>query len=556
MKLNILTTALAAAALIAQPAQAQSAVDEKQELAQLRATTLALIEALVGQGLLSRERADTIVRQAQQAGAQAAAPAVAGGTPAPKVVRVPYVPETVRQQLREEIKTEVLAQARSERWGEPGALPEWLGRISIEGDVRVRSQTEMLDDGNVPAHVFRSQTESPAWAPDLSNTTQNRDRLTLRARLGVNALLTEQVSAGLRLSTGTTSGPTSSSQTLGTSFNKASLVLDRAWLRWNAALGWRPLSLEAGRMANPFYSTDLAWADDLSFDGAALKLNHETAGRQRYFATAGAFPLEELSQSGRDKWLLGAQLGAELPLAEGVSAKLGLAAYEFRHVAGVRENEPPPTGPLAGTKPYQSSQYPSSLRLKGNTLINLNDPTSAAAPTWGLASRFRPVNLTGSVSFSQLAPVLVDLSLDWIKNTGFDLADIRARAQAGTALDNLREMTTAWQGRIGLGRRALERRGDWQAYMAYRKVERDAWIDGFTDTTWHLGGTNYKGWSLGGSYALDKRFALGLRWTSTRNLDDGLRFLAVPGDPSSLSGTLSSAPMRIDVFQLDLSGRF
>lgn len=555
MKLNLLTTTLAAAALIALPAQAQSTVDEKQELAQLRATTLALIEALVGQGLLSRERADAIVRQAQQAGAQASAPAVAG-TPAPKVVRVPYVPETVRQQIREEIKTEVLAQARSERWGEPGALPEWLGRVSIEGDLRVRSQTEMFDDGNVPASVFRSQTESPAWAPDLATTQRNRERLTLRARLGVNAQLSDQVTTGLRLSTGTTSGPTSSSQTLGTQFNKASLVLDRAWLRWRPPVGMQGLSAEFGRMANPFYSSDLSWADDLSFDGAALKLSHETDSRRQFFATAGVFPLEELSLSGRDKWLLGAQLGAELPLAEGIRAKLGLAAYEFRHVAGERETEPPPAGPLAGTLPYFSSQYPSTLRLKGNTLINLNDPSSTAAPTWGLASRFRPVNLTGSLSFSQLAPVMVDLSLDWIKNTGFDLADIRARAKAGTAMDGLREMTTAWQGRIGLGHRSLARRGDWQAHMAYRKVERDAWIDGFTDTTWHLGGTNYKGWSLGGNYALDKRFALGLRWTSTRNLDDGVRFLAVPGDPSSLSGTLSSAPLRIDVFQLDLSGRF
>jgi len=91
---------------------------------------------------------------------------------------------------------------------------------------------------------------------------------------------------------------------------------------------------------------------------------------------------------------------------------------------------------------------------------------------------------------------------------------------------------------------------------AYRLVQRDAWIDGFTDTTWHLGGTNYKGWSLGGSIGLDRNFWLSGRWTSTRNLDDGVRFLAVPGDASSLSGNLSSAPLRIEVFQLDLNARF
>ena len=98
--------------------------------------------------------------------------------------------------------------------------------------------------------------------------------------------------------------------------------------------------------------------------------------------------------------------------------------------------------------------------------------------------------------------------------------------------------------------------GEWQVSAALRKFERDAWIDGFTDTSWHLGGTNYKGWSLGGSYALDLRFWMSARWTSTRNLDDGVRYLAVPGDAASLSGNLSSAPLRIDVFQLDLHARF
>ena len=110
--------------------------------------------------------------------------------------------------------------------------------------------------------------------------------------------------------------------------------------------------------------------------------------------------------------------------------------------------------------------------------------------------------------------------------------------------------------RVQAGTPKLARRGDWQAFATLRQVERDAWVDGFTDTTWHLGGTNYKGWSIGGNYGLDRNFWLGARWTSTRNLDDGVRFLAVPGDPTSLSGNLSSAPLRIDVFQLDLNVRF
>jgi hypothetical protein len=49
---------------------------------------------------------------------------------------------------------------------------------------------------------------------------------------------------------------------------------------------------------------------------------------------------------------------------------------------------------------------------------------------------------------------------------------------------------------------------------------------------------------------------VGLRWTSTRNLDDGRRFLSISGDPTSLTGNVSSAPLKIDVIQLEVNARF
>lgn len=540
------------ASLLASPALAQNT--DKEELARLRATTQALIDALVAQGLLTRDKAEAILKRAR-ATAATPAPQPQADAAAPKVLRIPYVPETVRQQMREEIKAEVLAQARTERWGQPDALPEWMGRIKIAGDLRVRGQSEFLDKDNVPAEAYRAQSASPAWSPDLANTNTDRQRLTLRGRLEIEARLGEQVLAGLRLATGSTgSSATSTSQTLGNDFNRYTLGLDRAYIRWQPDVLGKGLSADFGRMPNPFYSTDLAWPDDLAFDGVAARLSHAFTPQRSLFAAAGVFPLEELNLSTRDKWLLGAQIGGEIDLARGVQFKLGLAAYDFRHMAGQRESAPAPSGPRSGTTNYFASQYASGLRLKGNTLINLNDPTSTAAPTWGLASKFRPVNLTLGLRLDGVLPVPVDFTLDLIHNTGFDLKDIEARA--GVPLADLREKTNAAQARIQAGTTQLARRGDWQAFAAWRLVQRDAWVDGFTDTTWHLGGTNYKGWSLGSNVGLDKNFWLGARWTSTRNLDDGVRFLAVPGDPASLSGNLSSAPLKIDVFQLDLNARF
>ncbi|MEJ6005709.1 putative porin [Paucibacter sp. AS339] len=582
--LTLSTVALAAAmgcSLPARAQQGQASADEKQELATLRATTQALIEALVSQGLITRERAEAIVKQARQSAAApsstepqwgtplaAGAAGAAAGAAASKVVRVPYVPESARQQMREEIKADVLAQARSERWGEPGAMPEWLSRVKIGGDLRVRAQSDKFDQGNLHASYYNNQTGTPAWAPDLKNTTQDRERMTLRARLDIDAKLSDQVQAGLRLSSGGLTGPASTSQTLGSSngsgnnaggFNRYNLTLDRAWLHWQPPAGWQGLSADFGRMPNPFYSSDLTWSDDLAFDGVAAKMQHYFAARKGVYATAGAFLVQELELNTRDKWLLGAQVGAEFEVAKGTQLKLGLAYYQFKNIEGQRESVPPPSGASSSSVDYFGSQYPSSWRSKGNTLININDPSSAAAPTWGLASKFKPVNFTAGLSVDALAPVMLNFSFDWVKNTGFDLADIRSRS--GASLNDptapLLNKTTALQGRVQAGAAKLAKRGDWQGFLAYRYMERDAWVDAFTDTTWHLGGTNYKGWSLGGNYAFDRNFWLGARWTSTRNLDDGVHFLSNKLDPNSpLIGYFGSAPLRIDVIQLDLNARF
>jgi len=308
-------------------------------------------------------------------------------------------------------------------------------------------------------------------------------------------------------------------------------------------------------MAVPFDHSDLLFPDDLSLDGVAGKGELDLASGLYGFAVAGAFPLEEFAISNKDKWLLGGQVGLDWAADANWQLRAALGVYQFRNVEGTRESELPPTGPLAGVSPYQLSQYPASVRQKGNTLINLNAPLSTASPVWGLASKFRPVNLTVGVVAKHFAPYQVALGLDVVKNTAFDAADISRRA--GTdAVSGLKDKTLGLQARLSFGSAQLQSRGDWQGFVTYRHFERDAWVDAFTDTTWHLGGTNYKGFSIGGQYAFDNKFTLGLRFTSSRNLDDGVRFLAIPGDASSVSGNLSSAPLKIDVLQLEANMRF
>ena len=540
--------------------------DERSELDQLRATTLALIQALVDQGLMSGDRAQALVKQAGTRSSSTAASTVAlapgsaasasaseWGRPVPTgTVRVPYIPETMRAQIKEDIKLDVLATAREEGWADARKLPSWLKTFNFEGDIRVREQFDLFAKTNEPASSYRAQTESPTWSPDLTNTQTGRSRLSLRARFGFNAAVSDDLSAGLRLSTGTS--PTSGSQTLGASpgfSNRYQMGLDRAWLRYEPVQGVR---IEGGRMPTPFFGTDLLWPEDLSLDGVTVHAEKTLASGVYAFANVGAFALQELELTQRDKWLIGAQLGADWALGDKTNLRFGAGVYAFQNVEGVRETNPLPADPA--TVPYYSSQYPSGARLRGNTLIRLNDPTNTSATSvWGLASKFRPINVTAALTLNQFDPVQVGVTLDFVKNSAFDLADIQKRA-GSTAVSDLANKTTGLQARFQIGSKVLGERGTWSTYFAMRRFERDAWIDAFTDTTWNLGGTSYKGFSLGGSYTFDRRSTIGLRWTSTRNLDDSHRALLVPGDPTSIGGNMSSAPLKIDVIQLEVNSKF
>ncbi len=551
-------TVLALAAVAALPA---AHADERSELEQLRATTLALIQALVDQGLISPDRAQALLKQAAPKSAPsvaaAAPPAAASGAEwgdrPPHTVHVPYISETVRAQIKEDIKNDILATARDENWADSRQIPPWLKTFKFEGELRARAEGDLFSKSNAAAYLYQSQTTSPAWAPDLVNTQNSYDRLTLRARFGFKAAVGDDVTAGMRVSTGNT--PTSSSATLGSGSgfsNRYAIGLDRAWIDWEPRQYYH---LTAGRMETPFYGTDLLWPDDLSLDGVALRGEHNVGSGAYAFANLGAFALQQFSVGGPGKWLFGGQVGGDWAVTDKTSIRLAAAVYDFHRVQGVRETDPAPTGALAPTVAYEQSQYPAGARQRGNTLININDPTNAGAPVWGLASKFRPVNVTAGLTLQQFDPVQVGLSVDFVKNSAFDLSDIARRAGT-TSVDTLANRTTGVQARLQAGSRDLAQKGAWTTFVAYRQFERDAWIDAFTDTTWNLGGTNYRGFSLGGSYTFDRRASVGLRWTTTRNLDDGFRTLSNPSQPTSVIGDMSSAPLKIDVIQLDLNTRF
>ena len=103
----------------------------------------------------------------------------------------------------------------------PAALPDWVRRVRWCGDVRVRGQSDLYAPDNI-TNVYVDSTAindggrlTAAGPAALLNTTEDRQRMRARFRLGVEAELGWGWSLGTRLASGNLRDPVSTNQTLG-----------------------------------------------------------------------------------------------------------------------------------------------------------------------------------------------------------------------------------------------------------------------------------------------------------------------------------------------------
>jgi len=394
---------------------------------------------------------------------------------------------------------------------------EWWQTIRFNGDFRLRYEGDFFGSDN-------GAFEQPANPSQLMNTTVERDRLRIRARLGATAKVADETEVGLGLSTGTTSNP-SPNATLGDSLNNKSIVLDKAFVKWSPDPS---LTLWGGRFTNPWFFTDLVWYPDLNFDGAAFQYRPQLTQEVGLFLTGGAFPIQEVEVSARDKWLFGGQVGVHYRRPDNIPAKLGVAYYYYVHTEG-RFNDP--------NNPNVNDWTAPQFQQKGNTLMNINANVPGAATKTAYASRFRELNVTGQLDLGLWDPVHLVFTGDFVKNLAFNRGDVEAIAFQEISLDGpVSPGDTGYQVGVTVGYPTVEKFGDWKGLLFYKHLESDAVIDAFTDQDFHLGGTNAKGWIVGGDFGLTKNVWLSTRWYT--------------------ADQISGPPLAIDVFQFNLNAKF
>ena len=536
---KVLRIATALLALTLAPVIASRAADERQSLEELRNTVVNLLQVLVDQGVLTREKAAQMVKAAQD---KAAADAAAVAKSDEGAVRVPYVPQIVKDEIAKQVADEVkpavvadvISEAKTEKWGVPGALADWLTRTRLTGEVTLREEGLLYDGSNAHDQFFNyfaiNQAGSIAKAGQSAflDDDETRVRFRGRARLGVESDLSDSITAGIRLVTGNTSDLVSETQTVdGTA--PYQFGLDELYVRLDERNAQRfPwLTVVGGRFLNPYQTpTDLIFHKDLTFTGLAttarVGLGDGSPDQSQVFLTVGAHPLQEVQFSPDDKWLVAAELGTNFRWGEAQRLRFTGAFYDYFDVTG-RLNPPGSPGLFNFTAP-QFLRY-------GNTVFDIANVADPTSNLFALASKFRLANINATYSLG-VGRYLLMVTADAVKNLGFH----EAQVEANTGF-YVTPRTTGYQGELSFGDAAVLSPGKWRALIGYRYLQNDAVIDGFTDSDFHyFGGTNAKGYYVVGDLGVANHVWLRLRYLSANEID-GPRF-------------------GVDTLQFDLSTRF
>jgi hypothetical protein len=554
--------------------------------------TVNLINLMVKRNLISRDDADGLIRQAQQEADNArATQATTAATaeraltiqqtqpapaPAPQAnaggddeMRISYVPDIVKKQIADQVTQNVMEQNRDEHLADTIAasrVPEWVQRLHLTGDIRLRYEGDFFPSGNAQGgnfinfnaintgSAFNVSTSNPnPFTPPQYNVNEDRNRFRLRLRIGAGIDLGSNFSAGVRVATGSDDNPTTENQTLGGvssgqggDFSKYQVWLDRAFLRYE--YGGTPeedFSATVGRFDNPWYGTTMMWANDLAFDGIVLKGSYEVAPGVTPFLTAGAFPVfntdfnfstnNTTKFQSEDKYLFAVQGGAKWQISKDVKFTGAAAFYDFEDIEG-KVSDPIDEQDAAGDVTGSTDDSRPSFAQNGNTYIALRNYTGAAAAGpnqqqyFGLASKFQVVSVYAQLDYSHWDPFHLSVTGEFIDNVGFDRnAIVNGGPESDPGPQNntfTTDPSSFYGGNIGYmihmdaGHAALENLWDWNVRLSYRYVQTDATVDAFTDSDFGapLYGTNLKGYTVEGNLALSKRVWLGLRYMSADNV--------------------------------------
>ena len=410
------------------------------------------------------------------------------------------------------------------------SVSDALDNATLYGDIRVREE-------------YRAGHDTGAGA---AQNKEVRDRLRYKVTLGVKSTagnfysdLAFAMGAGGRSDNSTFGNGNATAANQNGSNNKETLFVKRAMVGWNAT-DW--LAVEAGRIANPLYTTEMVWDKDLTMEGLAEKanyiLNDGTELFGNFVQSQYVGDRREANGTANDRvtnFLLAFQGGAKYKFNDSVSAKAGLTytKYTNNKPSGITGAFAPALGTLATFNPATATNVQSTNNI---STIEIPAEVSFKSPATGDIG----IKLFGDYAYN----------LDGSDRYNAAVAATAAGA-ARNAISAAGNDDTAWLLGIGaeMKQGKIPQKGDWAARVWYQEVGVYSIDPNAVDSDFFDSRVNMKGVVFKGEYNLtDNVYLNGAAGHATRKNSN----LAAVGTGNDLRVNLDS----FDLLQLDLTYKF
>lgn len=397
-------------------------------------------------------------------------------------------------------------------------LPDWLNSMKFSGDFRLRDQLERrkIPGGSASSHLYRNRGR---FRTRLNLEDQVNDKLKVIFGLSTNG--ENSIGMGNPRSNNITFGGNNGTEG---SFNKPTVVINKAYAVYSPA-SWATLT--GGKMDNPIWEpANLLWDSDITPEGGSAKLEKKLCDYATPFVSTSFFVLKDASPSTSstafktDPFMYNIQGGLKGNLTEKLYYKGALSYYRVNNPNRVALDFRPSASGTSGTNNTNTSsggggQYIYGFNLLGGAAeFGLNDPFGEMLPA--------------SFYISQIGVLG-----QYFENT------------------TPSKQNAAWQMGVYIGSSQLNGWGTWKFSSYYKVLERDSWLDSFTDDDFYGGATDTKGFKTQLDIGLAKNTWFTMSWFHTNV------YKHIPNLLNGASNDIAysrSAPE--ELFQMDLNFKF
>ena len=323
------------------------------------------------------------------------------------------------------------------------SVSDAIDNATLYGDIRARAE-------------FRKGEDDQAKSIEQERT-RTRYKLTFGAKTTAGDFYSD-----LAFAMG--SGGRSDNATFGSTNganNKDALLVKRAMLGWNVT-DW--LAVEAGRIANPLYTTSMVWDGDLTIEGLAEKANFNlgnadvflTAFQSQYEGDRRTTNANGVTGPGKtSNELLAFQGGAKFKITDDVSAKAALTYYTYTNSKPNKNLTAGSVGTGAFAPAVGNGNGLGSNPLATNDLQIIEIP---AEINFGLAGL--------------QAKVFGDYALNLDGNDRYKSAQANAAGAQLAAIKAAGNDDKAWMLGVGIAQKQDKKpkQGDWSANLWYQDV--------------------------------------------------------------------------------------